>query len=218
MDVLNLIHGAVLFDSRPLGLHTPEHVAAGEIDFVGIIGRALGVDPVDSSVLFIPVRGDIGVPLAAFGVQSRGPLIRGRVVLDNDIVPVTDPECSIRPDLRADGSGPGISRVIDVVRLLLEFESGTLGLAGPLADELAGRRADEGDIVPVTLGKSSGGVEGVSRGGCVAVVSIDLSDIRGTREEEGVIVCPWSAGLAQAGLFVIAAGEGEVKTGVCVRC
>ena len=119
VDIAHAFDTLSLFDCCPLRLHSPEHVTTREISLVGIIGRALGIDPVNSSVLLIPVGSDIGVALSPFGVQPGGPLIRGRVVLNHDIVPVTDPERSIGTNFGTNWSGPSISRIINVIGLLL---------------------------------------------------------------------------------------------------
>ena len=90
-------------------------------------------------------------------------------------------------------------------------------MAGPLPNEFSCRCTDEGHVVPVVFGKPPGGVEGVPRSGRIAVVGVDLANIRRTRKEERVVICSRSPWLTEPGLFVVPSGKGEIKAWICVR-
>ncbi|NIP92478.1 MAG: hypothetical protein GWO24_02985, partial [Akkermansiaceae bacterium] len=140
VDVGGLLDPGALLDRVPLRDQPPEEVLAGQVRLVGVVLRAGGVNAVDSSVLLVPVGGDVGVALAAPGIQPGGGLIGGGVVLDHEVVPVADPEGAVRSDFRADWSGPGVGRVVDIVGELPQLETGAPGVTLPLPHQLAGRR------------------------------------------------------------------------------
>ena len=52
-------------------------------------------------------------------------------------------------------------------------------MLSPLPNQLSGRSADEGDLVPIDLREAAGGVEGMTGPGGVLVVGIDLPDVGG---------------------------------------
>lgn len=59
-----------------------------------------GEDAVDSTVFFIAKVGDVCIAATVFEATGCG------VVLDNEVVPVDEPEGAIGADLGHDGGGP----------------------------------------------------------------------------------------------------------------
>jgi len=144
---------------------------------VAVIRRALRIDPVNAAVLLVAERGFVGVALAVAGVESGARFVRGRVVLDDQVVPIADPNRAVGSGFRVDGTGPGIGAAVDVVRKLFGNKAGAFGDDFELADEFAGGFADEGDAVAVVFREPVRGVERVAGGGGVAVELVHLADV-----------------------------------------
>lgn len=92
-----------------------------------LIHRPFRIDPVDSAMLFITKRRDISIPLSSLGIVVGRLLRRRRVVLDNNVIPITNPESSVRPHFSRHRPRPSVGRIIDVVWELPRFESRAIG-------------------------------------------------------------------------------------------
>ena len=211
MYVFDFVHGMALLDRGPLSLEAPEHVGAGEVGLVRIVFRAPWINPVDATMLRVAVRRNVGITLSPLGIQSGRALVRGGIVLDHEVIPVTDPEGSVRANLGADRTRPGVGGVVDIVWLLPQLKARALGVADPLSDQFSGRGTNEGDGVPVIFRETPGGVEGMPGTSGIAVMCVNLPDISRGREKQRVVVCSWSTGLGETGLLVKAAWKAQVE-------
>src|SRR5688572_13134050 len=94
---------------------------------------------------------------------------RRRVVLDDEVVEVEEPQRTVGSDFGVHRRKPLVIAGGDVPAVLL-YEARSLALDNRPMDDVAGRLVHEGDPVPVLLGKGARRVEVVAgRGGEPAV-------------------------------------------------
>lgn len=146
-----------------MGLEPPKEVGVGEAgeqrvevggdEFrVGVVLAALGIDAEDAAKRILAQRGLVGIALAVLGIVTGGILVGRGVVLDDEVIPIRDPDGAV-------GAGPTAAAGVEVVRGLRGNIARALGGDFELADELAGGFADEGDAVAVIFREAAGGVK-----------------------------------------------------------
>ncbi len=139
---------------QPLCRQAPQHVVRRErLEEARRVGRReralrrrrrpLVGDAVDAAAAMVAQRRLVGVARA---VREA---LRRRVVLDDEVVPVGEPDRAVRPDLRVDGREPffGAGRQVPPVA---RHEAGALLFDDALADHVRRRLVDERDAVPGT--------------------------------------------------------------------
>ena len=200
-------------------MQAPEHVVGfedldqfvrggfGEVELLARL--AGGIDePINSAVDFVAQRGFIGAAFAGFEAA------RDRIVLDDVVVPVDEPERAVGPDFGGDRSSPFIIGS-ECVKVVASGEARAIGLHDELAEQMAGGLALEGNTIPIFGRKGAGGVKRVACAGSVCAVLIDLADFFGDGiETRGVGHGRQPANRQAADLFVIAVGNVKVETGL----
>ena len=138
--------------------------------------------PIDTPVFLIPQFGFVGVPLAS--LETGG----CRVVLDDEVVPVDDPDVSVRTDFSHDWPRPFIVAGQQIPRIL-RAEAGSVFADFESRDQMACRLCHECGSIPVFLGVGASCVQRVT--GCCreATMVIDLPNLVVVQWDELVAVC-----------------------------
>ena len=126
--------------------------------------------PVDAAVFFVAQFGFVGVSFA--GLVADG----SRVVLDDEVVPVDDPDVPVRSDLGHDRAGPFVVAGQQIPRVL-RAEARSILANHERGDQVTGGLGDEGGAVPILLRIVAGGVQRVSRRGREATVIVHLTHL-----------------------------------------
>ena len=135
---------------------------------------------VDAAVLTVAIGIDVGVSLAVFRIIPGAAFVRGRVVLNNKIVPIGHPEIAVGAHLGNDGAKPFIGTGHEA-KCVDSLVAGILRADVVHAEEIAGGPANERAPIAPCLGESRTGGKGVAAAGGVGVEGIDLSDVRRDR-------------------------------------
>src|SRR5579884_1075484 len=122
-------------------------------------------------MLFIAQRGDISVAFAGLETGRR------RIVLDDVVVPIENPDRPIGSDFCGYGGGPFI-HAGQQVETIMRDEIAALLIEQAHSDEMAGRLGDKSDAVPVRFRELSRRVDGMSSGSGEAIVKVNLPDRR----------------------------------------
>lgn len=138
-------------------------------------------------------------------------------MLDDDVIPVANPECTVWSNFGTNRGRPSISGVVDIVWKLVRAESGTLGLDSKLPDKFTGGTADEGDFIPVAFGKTTPCVNCMAGGGGVCVMVLNLTDISRRRIKGILKIGARSAGLREVKLLINLTRKGDVCRRVSIR-
>ena len=175
-------------DEEALGGEPPELVRVAEsLDEVGgaseVRGRVCAclafVDgAVDASVLFVTVGVDVGIADTAFGVVTAPILARGGVVLDDEVVPVGDPEMSVRPHFGDHGREPFVGAGYECEGVP-GFVACALRLEVVHTDEVSCWGANKGALVLPIFRELAGRGESVAAGCSVVADRVDLPDVGG---------------------------------------
>ena len=105
-----------------------------------------------------------------------------RVVLDDVVVPVEDPDVAVRADFGHDRRAPFVAAGDEVHRAVRTI-AGAIPLEHEHADEVARRLGDERRAIPPLLRIGAGRVDGLAGAGRVGVEVVDLPDfVRDGRE------------------------------------
>ncbi|MFM1941647.1 MAG: hypothetical protein RI897_629 [Verrucomicrobiota bacterium] len=186
----------VLLDEEALGGESPELIGVAECLeqlFVGSLvegeswGGLCGVLPdqaIDASVLAVAVGIDVGVAFAVFTAVAAAFRGGGRVVLDDEVVPVGDPEVAVGADFGGDGGEPFICAGDDG-EAVNGLVAGAVGDVFEHAEEVSGGATDEGHGILPRGREAVGGGEGVAGAGGVLAEGIDLPDVGGDGVEVG---------------------------------
>ena len=150
-------------DKKTLGGQTPEHVVMAEgFDQPGpggieeAEGRGIVIfvnKTVDAPMLTIAVRVEVGVTPTGLGSIATSVRVRRGVVLDDEVIPVRDPEVSIRANLGYDGGKPFVGARYQT-KGVDGFETRPFGPNLVHAKEVTGRSANEGPAITPGFGKS----------------------------------------------------------------
>jgi hypothetical protein len=199
------IHRRVPDDGPEVAEHvrvTPLHQEAlrGEAPEEVVVAQGLGqtggIVPIqERSRLFRSSGPDQAVDPAMMAVPERC-LVRGarprfeprgrRAVLDDEVVPVQDPDRPVRAHLGMDRGGPLVRARHEVPAVRLA-EGGADPVEDSPVEEVARGIGYERDPVPVLRWKAPGGVEVVPGGRGEAPVIVDLPQVTG--EGVDVVVC-----------------------------
>ena len=144
---------------------------------IHIILRASRINAIDSTMSGIAHRGLIRIAFAIFGIQSRVGLARCGVVLNDEIVPVADPNGTIWSRFRSNGARPSIGRVVEIVVQLLGLIRRTFGRDRKSTHQLARAFGHKSILFAILLRETSGGIEAVSRTGGVTLKLVDLTNV-----------------------------------------
>ena len=139
---------------------------------------AIGIweNSINATVLFVTQVTLVGV---SFTVLET---LRSRVVLDNKVVPVNDPDSAVRTNFRHDRRGPfvvagqqirGTGRLVG--RAVATQQEGS--------DQMTGRFAYEGSFVPPLHRERTSRIQSMTGCGGVATELIDLTDVLRDRTE-----------------------------------
>lgn len=215
----------MVLDEETLGGEAPELVGVaerfeefigggvGERGGVGFGGAVFPDEAVDTSVLAVAIGVDMGVALAVFAAVAAAFGGGGGVMLDDEVVPIRDPEVAIGADFGGDGGEPFIGAGYD--RESVDgFIAGAVRDVFEHTEEVSGGAADEGHRVTPGWGELGGGGEGVTCAGGVLAEGVDLADVGGDGVEVGGIGDHF--GGHAWGIRVGGGGEGAEEGGVGV--
>ena len=169
---------------QPLGGEAPEKIVVTErADKVGsclerwLFGGVTAMDhAVDAAVLTVAIGIDVGVSLAVFRIIPGAAFVRGRVVLNNKIVPVGHPEIAVGAYFGDDWAEPFIGAGHEA-KGVDGLVAGILRADVVHAEEIAGGPANERAPIAPCLGESRTGGKGMAAAGGVGVEGIDLPDV-----------------------------------------
>src|SRR4051812_45305438 len=131
-------------------------------------------NPVNAAMLLVAQRSLVSRAFA------RAKTARRRIVLNHIVVPINNPERSIRTDFAVDRGGPFVIAGSEVAGVVGD-EIGSAAFEEKSTKQVAGRFGDELRAVPVLLRESTSGVDAAPRTRGVASVEIDLPNFFGKR-------------------------------------
>ena len=183
-------------DQQPLRRLTPEQIIAVHRRHQLRVARAgqrfdlrlrclVPHHAVDPPVATIAVRVDVCVALAELCVVACARFARCRVVLDNEVVPVRDPQVAVRTDLRRHRREPLVGRGqerIAVLRLVARASAGKV----IFPEQMPGRTANERHFVAQRLREPRRGRHRLTRASRIVIESVDLTDIWCDRVERAI--------------------------------
>src|SRR2546423_3784591 len=106
---------------------------------------AARTDPVYAAMGFVAEGGLVSIAFAG------GKAARSRVVLDDVIIPINDPQHAIRADFGADRGGPFVIAGGEV-SAVMRGEIGSARLEVKFSQHMTGRLSDELNAVPIFFG------------------------------------------------------------------
>ena len=169
---------------QPLGGEAPEQIVVTErADKVGsrlerwLFGGVTAMDhAVDAAVLAVAIGIDVGVSLTVFRIIPGAAFVRGRVVLNNKIVPVGHPEIAVGSYFGDDWAEPFIGAGHEA-KGVDGLVAGILGADVVHAEEIAGGPTNERASIAPGFGESGAGGKSMAAAGGVGVEGIDLPDV-----------------------------------------
>src|SRR3954468_21458275 len=124
-------------------------------------------NPVNAAVFLVAERSFVS------GTFACAKAARRRIVLNHVVVPINNPERSVRTDFAVDRGGPFGVAGREVAGVVSD-EIGSAAFEEKLAEQVASRFGDELRAVPVLLREGASGVDAAPRTRGVASVEIDL--------------------------------------------
>ena len=177
------------FDDQALGAEaavlraarkTRDKVCGGiALRCLGDRARLIPDDAVDTSARVVAQVVLVRATDAGLGVIAAATDARGRVVLDDEVLPVGEPDGAIRADFGKDRRHPFIGAGDEAVGILGDI-AGAVGLHVHESDELHRRLADHRHALQA-LRKLRRVDERRTRSGGPAAHHVDLSEVRGDR-------------------------------------
>src|SRR3954469_3946155 len=131
-------------------------------------------NPVNAAMLLVAQRSLVSRAFA------RAKSARSRIVLNHIVVPIDNPERSIRTDFAVDRGGPFVIAGCEVAGVGRD-EIGSTAFEEKLAEQVGSRFGDELRAVPVFLREGASGVDAAPRTRGVASVEINLPHFFGER-------------------------------------
>src|SRR5690606_18755464 len=144
--------------------------------------------------------------------------IRGRIMLDNEIIPVKYPECAVGPHLGFYRAEPIIRAGDYVPAITLFHEAGALLLQDVPVHQPPRRFRYECHPVPVFLRECTGGVQAVPRRSGEAPMHINLAELLGEHMHVIMGVDLLNTALTQVRLLIVTQRDGEKVTVLVIRC
>ena len=180
--------------------------------------RVLPHEPVDAAAIAFAQRRVVRIADAVLKrVFLRDRADRRRVVLDDEVVEVEEPQRAVGSDFRVHRRKPLVVAGGDVPAILLR-KAGALTLDDRPMDDVAGGLVHEGDAVPVFLGERARRVEVVPRRGGEPALHVHLPDFLGVRLHRVVAVDLLLAVAGQAGdALVVRPRDRDVDAVLAVR-
>ena len=88
----------------------------GDELWIGIVLAAFRIDAEDAAARGVAERRLVSVSAAVLGVVAGRFHVGSRVVLDDEIIPVSDPDRAVGAGFRKDRAGPAVGAGIKIVR------------------------------------------------------------------------------------------------------